>query len=72
MYIKVHVTPESKTESVKERSPDLFEVAVREKAKQGRANARVSELLKQHFGKAKRLYIVSGHQSPHKIFSIDY
>ncbi|PIQ69164.1 MAG: hypothetical protein COV91_00260 [Candidatus Taylorbacteria bacterium CG11_big_fil_rev_8_21_14_0_20_46_11] len=72
MYVKVHVTTESKTEQVHKEAPDYFTVSVREPAKQGLANARVLELLRKHFGTAKRLYIVSGHHSPHKIISIDF
>lgn len=71
MYIKVRVTPESTAESLEKKTPDLFDIHVKEKAKLGQANARVIELLKQHFKQAKRLYIVSGHHSPHKIISVD-
>lgn len=71
MYIKVRVTTESNQESLEEKASDLFDVAVKEKAEAGRANTRVLGLLKQHFPKAKRLYIVSGHHSPHKIVSVE-
>lgn len=71
MYIKVRVTPESQSESLEKKAPDLFDIHVKEKAKLGRANARVIALLRQHFKQAKRLYIVSGHHSPHKIISVD-
>lgn len=72
MYVKVHVIAESKTEQVHKEASDHFVVSVREPAKQGLANARVLELMRKHFGTAKRLYIVSGHLNPHKILSIDY
>lgn len=71
MYIKVRVTPESTVESFEKKASDLFDISVKEKAKLGQANARVLALLKQHFKQAKRLYIVSGHHSPHKIVSVD-
>jgi len=71
MYIKVRVTSESASESLEQRAPDLFDVSVKEKAKLGQANARVLALLKQHFKQARRLYMVSGHHSPHKIISVD-
>lgn len=72
MYIKVHVIPKSREETVKEKEGILY-VSVREKAEQGAANRRMLELVRSHFGGAegKRLKIVSGHHSPHKIVSID-
>jgi uncharacterized protein YggU (UPF0235/DUF167 family) len=72
MYIKIKVTPNAKKESFVKISEDHFEVSVKEKAERNMANARVRELVAQHFsipiGKAK---LVSGHHSPSKIFSID-
>lgn len=70
MYIKVHVYPESKLEFFKKTDADTFAVAVREKAKAGAANSRVLAVLRKHFP-AARVYIVSGHQSPHKIVSVE-
>ena len=70
MYIKVHVVPESRDEKLIEKK-DVLYVWIREKAEHGAANRRVCELLLSHFGKGKRLRIVSGHHSPHKIISID-
>lgn len=71
MYVKVEVRPESWKESCERRGVDTFEVRVREKPKGGAANIRVCEIVRQHFPHAKRLYIVSGHHSRHKIISID-
>lgn len=70
-YIKVQVILESKTESVSDIAPDTVLVAVREKAERGLANRRVLQLLGAHFGKGKRVRLVSGHHSPHKIVSVD-
>ena len=71
MYIKVHVTPQSVPVSLEKIGPDTFTVAVREAARGGAANTRVLALLRQHFRGTKRLYIVSGHHSPHKIISVE-
>ncbi|MSU56382.1 MAG: DUF167 domain-containing protein [Candidatus Taylorbacteria bacterium] len=70
MYIKVHVIPESKEESVTEKA-DVVYVAVREKAEHGAANRRMLELLRVRYGSSKRLRIVSGHHAPHKIVSVE-
>ena len=72
MYIKVKVTPDAKSEKLKQKSEDLFEISVREKAKQNMANERVRELLARHYGIIKgKVRIISGHRSPSKIISID-
>ena len=72
MYIKVKVTPDAKKEKLEQKSEELFEVSVRQKAKQNMANERVRELLARHFGIIKAdVRIISGHKSPSKIISID-
>lgn len=71
MYLKVQVFPESREEYVKEVTPGTVSVAVREKAERGLANRRGLELLTAHFGTGKRVRLVSGHHSPHKIISVD-
>lgn len=72
-YIKVIVTAGSKKESIVEKSPDHFEISVREKAERNMANKRVIELLASHFkvplGKVR---IVNGHQHPHKLLVVSY
>jgi uncharacterized protein YggU (UPF0235/DUF167 family) len=72
MYIKVRVTPGVKKESFVKISEDHFAASVKEKAERNMANARVRELVAEHFsvpvGKAK---LVSGHHSPSKIFSVE-
>ncbi|MDO8593923.1 MAG: DUF167 family protein [bacterium] len=70
MYIKVHVIPESREESLKEKG-DLLYVSVREKAEGGAANRRVLELLREHFSPRGNIRIVSGHHAPHKIISVE-
>ncbi|MFQ5661628.1 MAG: DUF167 domain-containing protein [Candidatus Paceibacteria bacterium] len=72
MYIKVKVTPDAKKEKLEQKQEDLFELSVREKAKQNMANERVRELIARHFGIIKTdVRIISGHRSPSKIISID-
>jgi len=72
MYVKVKVTPDAKKEKLEQKQKDLFEISVREKAKQNMANNRVVELLARHFGIIKgSVRIISGHHSPSKIISVD-
>ena len=71
MYIKIKVTPEAKNEKLEQKSDELFEISVKEKAKQNMANKRIQELIAEHFGIMKRdVRIISGHRSPSKIISI--
>jgi uncharacterized protein len=72
MYIKVKVTAGAKKEKFEQKSEELFEISVKEKAKQNMANERIRELLARHFGIIKgNVRIISGHRSPSKIISID-
>ena len=72
MYIKVKVFTGAKKESFEQKSDDHFEVAVKEKTERNMANKRVIELIAQDFkvpiGKVR---IISGHQKPNKMLSID-
>jgi uncharacterized protein len=71
MYIKAKVIANTKKEKFEEIHDELFEISVKEKAKQNMANERVRELLARHFGIIKRsVKIISGHRSPSKIISI--
>ena len=72
MYIKIKVTADAKKEKFEQKSEDLFEIAVKEKAKQNMANERVREIVARHFGIIKgKVRIISGHRSPSKIISVD-
>jgi uncharacterized protein YggU (UPF0235/DUF167 family) len=72
MYIKVKVIPDAKKEKFEQRSEELFEISVKEKAKQNMANKRIQELVARHFGIMKGdVKIISGHRSPSKIISIN-
>ena len=71
MYIRVRVSAKAKKESFKKLSEDSFLIAVKEPAEQNRANARVLELVAEHFGfKPKQVRIISGHHSPGKLLSL--
>lgn len=69
MYIKVRVVAGAKKEVFKQKSPDHFEVSVKEPAEQNRANRRVLSLFETHFG-IKGIRLISGHHSPSKILSV--
>lgn len=72
MYIKVKVTPNAKKEKFEKKSDELFEISVKEKAKQNMANERTKEIIAKHFGIIKgKVRIINGHRSPSKLFSIN-
>ncbi len=71
MYIRVNATAGAKREKIERISPDRYEIAVREKAERNMANTRIKELLAVELGiPVGKLRLISGHQSPHKIFSV--
>ena len=72
MYIYVKVTAGVKKESWKQKSEDHFEVSVKEKAERNMANARVLELVAEHFAvPVNKVRIVNGHRHPSKLLVID-
>lgn len=71
MYIRVRVQPGAKKEAFEQVSDTEFRVAVREKAERNMANGRVRELLARNYGlEERKVRLVSGHRSPHKIFNV--
>lgn len=61
-----------KKEKLEQKQKDLFEISVRQKAKQNMANERVREIMARHYGIIKgKVRIISGHQHPSKLLSID-
>lgn len=70
MYIKLMVKANSKKEEIIEKSPDRFEVKVREKAERNMANQRILEIFRKKFI-TKCVRIISGHTSSSKIISVD-
>ena len=72
MYIKVKVIADAKKEKFEQNGDELFEISVKEPAKQNMANRRIQELIARHFGIIKgKVKIISGHRSPSKIISIN-
>lgn len=72
MYIKVRVHPGAKKERVEVRSDTQFEIWVKEKAERNMANMRVRELVAREAGvSVGKTRLISGHQSPSKMFSIE-
>lgn len=70
MYIRVNATPGAKKELVTKIAPDRYVICVKEPAERNLANGRVRELLARELGlPVTALKIISGHRSPHKIFS---
>jgi uncharacterized protein YggU (UPF0235/DUF167 family) len=72
MYIHVKVTPGAKKESIKKKREDHFEISVKEKAERNMANARVLELVAEHFAvPVNKVRIVNGHHHPSKLLVIE-
>lgn len=70
MYIKVRVKTEYKKEFFEKVNENTFNISVKEEARNGWANQRVIEILKEELNK-KNIKLISGHTSPSKIFSIE-
>ncbi|MGH7798513.1 MAG: DUF167 domain-containing protein [Candidatus Binatia bacterium] len=69
--ISVTVKPNSKSPSVIKLTESEFRAAMREPARDGKANRALIELLARHFGIAKSaIKIVRGHRSRHKIIEL--
>lgn len=72
MYIKVRVQAGAKKEEIKKKNKDTYMINVREKAERNLANRRICEIIAGVFGvPAKKVRIISGHQSPSKILAVD-
>ena len=72
MYVKVNVIAGARKEIFNVKSPDHFDISVKEKAERNGANSRVIELLAEHFKIAKnKVRIINGHHHPSKLLSID-
>jgi len=71
MYIKVHVIPKSRKESIKKISDSIFEITVKEPAERNLANKRIKELLASEYKiQVGCVRLVTGHHSSTKIFDI--
>lgn len=79
-YIHVKVTAGAGKESFSPRldqagqakSPDHFEISVKEKAQRNMANTRVLELVAEYFKVPKnKVRIINGHKHPSKLLVVD-
>ncbi len=69
--VRVRATPGARREAVVDDGGDGFSIAVREKAEQGRANARIRELLAERLGvPVSRVRLISGAHRPSKRFLV--
>ena len=71
MRIRVKVNAGSRSESVRLLEAGFYQVRTRAPAEDGRANARVLELLAEEFGvPVRRIRIVTGHTRPLKLVEV--
>jgi hypothetical protein len=71
MLIKIKVKPSAKKEQILKKSPDSFEISVREKPIEGLANERVREILAGFLGVPQsRIRLKKGGRKRNKIFEI--
>jgi len=71
MLIKVKIFPGIRKEEVTEKTEGVFDVKVKEKAEQGKANKRLVELLSRHFRVSEnQVKVISGLKRRNKIISI--
>ena len=71
MFLKVKVFPNSKKEEIIKKSEDKFEIKVKEKAEEGRANKRVKEVLARYLNiSEEKLILIRGAKQKNKIFKI--
>jgi uncharacterized protein YggU (UPF0235/DUF167 family) len=71
MYIRVNASAGAKKEKIERISEDRYEVSVREPAERNMANKRIKQILAIELRVSEgSLRMISGHQSPHKIFSV--
>lgn len=75
MYIKVKVKPSSKKEIIEKvfgKTSEYYNISVREPAERNLANNRICEIISDIYKVNRKLVkIISGHQSPSKILSIN-
>lgn len=72
MYIKVKVQASSKKEKVENKGENRYLISVKEPAERNLANTRVCEIIASVYNiNPKSIRIISGHQSPSKILSVN-
>ena len=69
--IRIKIFPGTKKERIEIVTDDKFDIYVKEKPEQGRANTRMIELLARHFGISdKKFKIIKGSKTRNKIVKI--
>lgn len=72
MYIKVKVLASAKKEEIKKKNKDTYIISVKEPAERNLANHRICNIIASLFEvNVKNIRIISGHQNPSKILSIN-
>lgn len=72
MYIKVKVIAGAKKEEIIKKKSDTYIISVKEPAERNLANRRICQIIAFLFEiNIKNIRIISGHQSPSKILSIN-
>jgi uncharacterized protein YggU (UPF0235/DUF167 family) len=72
MYIKVKVQAGAKKEIVTKKSDNAYNISVKEPSERNLANTRVREIIASIYKiNIKLVRIISGHQSPSKILSLN-
>lgn len=73
MLIKVKVFPNSKEEEIIKKSEDSFEVKVKEKPLEGKANRAVIKVLALYFKiPESKIKLVKGAKQRNKIFEVNF
>ncbi len=71
MLIRVKVFPKSKKDEIIKKREDSFEVRVKEKAEQGRANEKVLQILASYFRiEQNKFRLIRGGKSRSKVFEV--
>jgi len=72
MYIKVKVLASAKKEKVENVGDNRYLISVKEPAERNLANTRICEIIASIYKiNSKAIRIISGHQSPSKILSVN-
>ena len=72
MFIKVKVQAGSKKEKIEKKKENSYVISVKEPAERNLANTRIKEIIASIYEiNIKAVRIISGHQSPSKILSIN-
>lgn len=72
MYIRTHVIPGARKESIEEGEGGVLMLRVREPASGNQANKRIREIIAERFNTSlANVRILTGHRSPSKMISIN-